>query len=281
VAEPAGDRLRLPELELGFRRFGRPGGAPVLALHGWLDNANTWSGLGPHLDTFDVVALDLPGHGLSDRRVQGPYHFIDMVADAIAAADALGWSTFGLLGHSMGAGIASLVAGTVPERIRAAALIEGLGPLVEVESEAPARLARSLASEAAKRRPKLRSYPSVEDAAARLADATGISRAGADALVARGLAPVADGYTWRADPRLRIDSRLRMTEAHVLAFLRRITAPTLLVAAENGWPYDPATMRTRVEAVPRIEVVRLAGRHHLHLDTPELVAPHVTRVLSA
>ena len=43
-------------------RWGRPGNTPILALHGWLDNAASFSRLAPLLLDVDVVAIDLPGH---------------------------------------------------------------------------------------------------------------------------------------------------------------------------------------------------------------------------
>jgi len=57
-----------------------------------------------------MVAIDLPGHGWSDHRgPQAAYHLVDYVADLLDVADALGWERFGLLGHSLGAGIASVL----------------------------------------------------------------------------------------------------------------------------------------------------------------------------
>ncbi|MFV8751858.1 alpha/beta fold hydrolase [Nannocystaceae bacterium ST9] len=268
-------RLELPELHIAGKAWGAREGRPVLGLHGWLDNASTFDRLAPLLCErlgLRLVALDLPGHGHSDHK-RGTYHFIDSVADVLAAADALGWERFSLLGHSMGAGIASLVAGTAPERIDRCALIEGLGPLSEAPELAAKRLARALRGERRKlERANKKLHPSRESAAERLIEAAPMELESARILVERGLIELEGGFEWRADPRLRHDSRLRMTEEHVLAFLRAITCPIVLIQAERGWPYPEPIFRGRIAAIPALEHVTLAGRHHLHLDDPESVA---------
>jgi RNA:NAD 2'-phosphotransferase (TPT1/KptA family)/pimeloyl-ACP methyl ester carboxylesterase len=276
-------RLALPDLDVAARAWGRPEGRPVLAMHGWLDNAASFDRLAPLLcSTLDlrIVALDLPGHGRSDHK-PGHYHFIDSVADALAAADALGWTRFALLGHSMGAGIATLVAGTAPERIDRCVLIEGLGPLSEEPQLAAKRLARSLRVEQRKHATQegglKKLHASHESAAARLIEAAPMQLDSARILVARGLVEQDGGFEWRADPRLRIDSRLRMSEEHVHAFLRAIACPTLLIVAEQGWPTIPAVFAARTAAITGLELVRLPGRHHLHLDDPEPVAALLRR----
>jgi pimeloyl-ACP methyl ester carboxylesterase len=268
-------RLELPDFHVAAKAWGAREGRPVLAMHGWLDNASSFDRLAPLICDrlgLRLVALDLPGHGLSDHK-RCTYHFIDSVADALAAADALGWDRFSLLGHSMGAGIATLVAGAAPERIDRCALIEGLGPMSEAPEMAAKRLARSLRVERRKvERTNKKLHPSHESAAERLIDAAPMKIESARILVERGLIELEGGFEWRADPRLRIDSRLRMTEEQVEAFLRSITCPVVLIQAEQGWPHIPEQMASRVAAITNVQSVKLPGRHHLHLDDPEPVA---------
>lgn len=274
--------LRLPVtgVTLSARVHGPTDGVPLLALHGWLDNAASFDRLAPLLPEARFVALDLPGHGHSDwRGPEAAYHFIDWPPDVIDAADALGWQRFVLLGHSMGAGIATLVAGALPERVMGLVLVEGLGPMVSPPEEAPDRLAdwivhrgRLLA-----RRPK--PYRDRMEAAQHLLKVAAMEPSSAELLVARGIHDVEGGVAWRADPRLKGTSPLRFTEAHVQAFLRRIRCPALLVAAERGYPFDTEMVEARLAAVPSLKVARVPGGHHVHLDDPAAVAAVVAPFL--
>ncbi len=80
MVEPVETSLAIPSGTLKALTWGDPAGVPVLGLHGWQDNAATFTGLAPHLDGIYLVALDLPGHGRSDWRPPGmAYGFLDWV----------------------------------------------------------------------------------------------------------------------------------------------------------------------------------------------------------
>ena len=75
----------------------------VLALHGWFGSATGW---GPFADLVDgdrysYLFLDYRGYG-ARRGVPGEHTLAEISADARDAVDALGWSSFAVLGHSMG-----------------------------------------------------------------------------------------------------------------------------------------------------------------------------------
>lgn len=275
--------LQAGPIRIAARAWGSPDGVPVLALHGWLDNAATFERLAPLLEGLYVVALDLPGHGRSDHRGLGPwYHFIDYVADVIAAADALDWERFSLLGHSLGGGVACSVAGACPERIERLALIEALGPLTDEPSLAPERLGHAIArAHQAARRPP-RSYRSLEEIIEARRHAGDLSHDAARLLVERATVAAEDGIRWRSDPRLRLPSPYRLSEEHALAFLGAIRAPALLIAADDGLlPMDDPTMQRRLKTVARLEVRHLPGHHHLHLEDPAPVAGILAPFLAA
>lgn len=268
--------IDIPGLTLAARRRGNPAGTPVLAGHGWLDNAATFGALAPLLDELEIVAIDFPGHGRSDHRsADGAYHFIDLVSVYLHAADALGWDRFSLLGHSMGAAAALLTAGTCPERIERLVLLDGIGPWATPPEEAPAQLAEAIAKHRRlARRPPPR-FDALEDIVSVVAETRALSKRRARPLAERGARRVDDHWEFTYDPRLRGPSHLRLTEPQVLAFLHRIDAPTLLVRPDNGWPVAPDLLERRIEAIDPDRLERLPGNHHVHLEHPERVAPHV------
>lgn len=96
MSAPARDiRLSLPHIELAAQVYGPEDGRPVLALHGWLDNANSFARLAPKLTGLRIVALDLAGHGYSGHRPIGAgYALWDYAHDVLQAADHLGGSAF-------------------------------------------------------------------------------------------------------------------------------------------------------------------------------------------
>ena len=272
--EPREIELEIPGIRLAGKAWGNSEGPPVLALHGWLDNAATFDTLAPWLPELRLVALDLPGHGFSQHRAPGQeYHFVDWLPVVFEAADALGWQQFGLIGHSMGAAIASLAAGVCAERISHLVLLEGLGPTVGEDSDVPTRVAKNIRQRARAGRPA-KSYPSQEDAAARLMLALAdLSIASARRLVERGTQPVDGGVTWRSDPRLQRVSPHPFNEAQVHAFLERITAPALVIVADEGGQFDRERMEKRCACIPQLRIARVSGGHHVHLEHPDRLAP--------
>ena len=267
--------LALPGQRLAARAWGDDALPKLLALHGWLDNAASFDALAPLLcGHFHIVAIDFPGHGRSDWRQPGAwYHYVDYLSDALGAADALGWQRFGLLGHSLGAAVASMVAGACPERVERLLLIEGLGPIAGAADDAARQLGRALAERASANAKAPRVFADLDEAVSARMRAGDLSVTAARSLVERGAKPVDGGFTWSTDPRLMLASPVRYVEEQVLAVLRGIRAPTGLILAQPEQPYMPhAAMENRIAQVQGIEVVRIAGTHHLHMENPRPVA---------
>jgi pimeloyl-ACP methyl ester carboxylesterase len=274
VIAPAERRIALPHFALTAQVWGDDDAPPLLALHGWLDNAGSFALLAPRLALrFKVIALDLPGHGHSDHLPPGAgYHYLDYVRAVLDAADALQLDRYSLLGHSMGAGIASLVAAATPQRIERLRLIEGLGPLGDDGTQTLQRFRDALTPHVVSRKP-LRVFHDVEQAVSARVLASGLAAELARPIVTRGLIYTDGGWRWRSDPRLMQSSPVRQAESQIHAILRGIDAPTALLLADPATPYLPAApMQARAGCVPDIVVSPMAGGHHLHLEQPAAVA---------
>jgi pimeloyl-ACP methyl ester carboxylesterase len=266
------------------RAWGRPGARPILAFHGWLDSAGTWDRLAPQLVAqrdVRIVALDFAGHGRSEHRGRdGWYGFADYLYSAVQVLDALGWDDCTLMGHSMGAVVAALTAGVAPDRFRAVALVEGIAPMTSEAGEARDQMRKGIASHQKYAAYGPRVLPDFTTICSRIAARPWrLTTEAVEALALRGAMEVDGGWAFTHDPRLKAESLVRMTPEQVLSFLRGISAPTLLVVADDGIPYPEELARAYVRAVEGIRVVNVPGRHHVHLDAPEVVLPHVVALL--
>lgn len=281
-ATPNATSLRELDLPTARGRFaglrnGNTGAAPLLALHGWLDNAASFVPMAPFLSGYDLVALDLPGHGQSFHYpVDAEYSLFSTLLDVLAAADALGWTRFTLLGHSMGGAIASLLAAAAPERIERLRIIEAIGPLAAPEDTTAERLRDAVAKRRALdgKRKRVFDDPELAVRARMQTNITTLDEDSARLLVGRGLNTLPDGYEWSSDTRLTLPTAVRMSEAQVADCLRAIACPVRMVMADPAPPYIPASMRDgRIACVRDIACTVLPGSHHLHMTHPrEVVA---------
>jgi pimeloyl-ACP methyl ester carboxylesterase len=241
---------------------------PLLALHGWQDNAATFDRLAPLLPQFHIVAMDFAGHGLSAWRPAGTrYHMLDHVDDVLAVADQLGWEKFSVLGHSMGAGIGILLAGAMPERVGRLLLVDGLGPWAAKEEEAPDVLRAALEEWRDFTPREERVFATIDEAvAARQRGFTPLTAEAARLLCTRGLKAVPGGYAWTLDRRVRHHGSQRMSEAQARAYVARLAAPVLLVRAQPGFAAAEEMFSGRWPLIRNGRLVSLPGSHHLHLE---------------
>ncbi len=91
----------------------------VVVLHGWFGSARGWGSFPDYLDgsRFSYAFMDLRGYGGS-RGLGGEHTMEEVAADTIALADALGWETFSVIGHSMSGKAAQRVLVDAPARVR-------------------------------------------------------------------------------------------------------------------------------------------------------------------
>ena len=143
---------------LSYLQAGAVGDPVVLLLHGLASDSETWDRAIEPLAArgFRVLALDLIGHGRSDKP-DGSYLLPDLAASVRDFLTAVGVASATLCGHSLGGAIAMAVASEYPSVVDALVLVSagGLGREVHPLLRAAALPAAPLVLRAVTR-PRLR-----------------------------------------------------------------------------------------------------------------------------
>ncbi len=259
--------------------WGDPNKTPVIALHGWLDNANTFDKIASLLpDNICLVALDMAGHGKSDhRRQDSSYYLWDYAIDVLKVADLLKWKNFSVLAHSLGTGVASIIAGAMNERVDKLIFIDGLGAPFVSRNDAGvvADFKKSLRQLEMAKKTNLFGFvgsktPQFETKEEAINDRmnSSIGAIGYDAsriLVERSISDVEGGVRWRFDPRLVLPKPFSLTESQAQCFISQITCKTQIILGKQGMFAD-GLFSDRIAKFDNIQIHKLEGGHHLHLE---------------
>jgi pimeloyl-ACP methyl ester carboxylesterase len=299
----------------------------ILMIHGWLDNCRSFWKLAPalsmsHTQTshhdVEVVALDLPGHGLSGHRPkEAPSVVLSeavyYVADVLRQLE---WAPSAemvtetetetnppeviLIGHSVGAAISLAYAAAFPDHIHRLVLLEGVGPMTKPDQDVAKHLRRhvearlkgnaSMYGENAKGGP--RQHASL-DAAIEVRMKTALlapgkqylSQQAAEEMVTRATRTVdngADVVQFVHDYRLTWPSLMYMTRTQVDSLEMAVAqCPTCLLLAQDGWPFEPERLAKVKERLNLKQFAILPGSHHFHADpdSADAVTEHIVQFI--
>jgi len=268
------ERIRLESngLEYSIVTWGDRKNPHVMLLHGYMDAGGTWDLVAPELAAeWFVIAPDLRGFGESARVPRGAYyHFPDYIADVHGIAEKFFDAPFFLVGHSMSGTIATMFTGAFPERVRALALIEGLGPPDNPLDVAPDRGRRWISD--LKNTRGERPFASKEDALARLrANHPEVS----DDVLASRLVHLVRGNVWAFDPLHRTTSPMPFLSSIYRAYAARATCPVLFVSG-GAKGFHPPDEEERLAAFRKLERVTIEGAGHMvHWTRPRELAHHL------
>lgn len=251
----------------------------VVLIHGFMDAAATWERVGVALARagYRVAAPDMRGFGEGARVPKGGYyHFADYVFDVADIVEALSPNEPVLLvGHSMGGTVATLFAGTFPERVTRLANLEGLGPPDNDFDVAPVRMRSWIDQVRRSRRQRGGKVTfSREDALVRLAaNHPNVPRSTLEELLPALTTDEGDGrVSWHFDALHRTTSPQPFYAKQLMAFARRITAPTLFV---SGGPsgFHPPDEDERLASFASHRRIELADAGHMmHWTRPDALA---------
>ncbi|MDO8033386.1 alpha/beta hydrolase [Janthinobacterium sp. SUN128] len=238
----------------------------VIVLHGWFGDAHAFSPMEAGLDggAFSYVFMDNRGYG-GMRGAEGEYSMDEVARDALALADALGFATFSVVGHSMGGMALERLALLAPLRLRKLVAVAPV-PCCGVAFDAAAR-ATFLAA--------------ADSVAARRAI---IDRSTGGRLPATWLDWKAQ-YSWESsDPAAFAAYFLAWSETDFSEEIKaaRMELPLLALVGEHDPRFDAALMRrTYLSWYPqaRLEVLGNAGHYPMN-ETPLALAASIEAFLT-
>ena len=114
---------------------GDDGGEPVVLVHGFGGDKNSWLFVQqPLSESHTVHALDLPGHGQSGKDV-GDGSLDTLAGTVLGFLDAVGAARAHLVGHSLGGAVVAAAAARAPDRVASLTLLApaGYGKEADVE----------------------------------------------------------------------------------------------------------------------------------------------------
>lgn len=250
-----------------------------LFLHGWQDNCATFdttiSAVFELSDVHYCVSFDWAGHGLSTfRGANDFYHFADYVDLLHQVITRLPNNKLIIIGHSLGALVASCYCAAFPEKVSALVMIEGLGPLSEPSDNASKRLREGVLSRSRVRLKPSRALKNKEEALFLRSQVNQLPEMLLKPVVDRGTYFDGEAVRWSHDPKLKCDSLYRMSEAQALDIVSHIECPVLAILGEKGYS-RLKNMHARIEYFKQLELETMEGGHHCHLENPKLTAMRI------
>ena len=259
IGTPYEDRfVEVKGCRVHYVRWGDPGPGIVL-VHGGAAHAHWWSFIAPQLSRdYQVVAIDLSGHGDSGRRNEYPRDLWGEEVMAVAEDAQIVGAPI-LVGHSMGGFVCMSVAARFGDRLAGAIILDSPVRRPDPEEEEGAR-GRAF------RNPKV--YPDEKTALEhyRLVPEQPCENDFIVRHIGRhSLRQVEDGWTWKFDP--QVFRRIAPRAAHEL--LPDVRCRIALFRAEfglvtpdiGGYMYELLDRNAPVIEIP-------AAHHHLMLDQP-------------
>lgn len=270
-------------LRLAGLSWGEPGQFPILALHGWLDNAASFARLAPLMGGCHLVALDLTGHGRSDRRsADASYQIWDDIPEILGVAAQLGWDRFALLGHSRGAIIGTLLAAAFADRVSHLIMLDAISPEPVAPGAFAQQMRRAVLDKARMLGRDNRVFGTLAEAVASRAS-HGLSPGAAEWIVRRNIRQCEGGYTWTTDPRLHGASAVKLSGAQIEAVLDSLAMPVLFLLAQDTAEEQRTWLEEHARShITGVSVESIAGGHHLHMeDSAQEVSGKILAFLSS
>jgi 3-oxoadipate enol-lactonase len=240
-------------------------GQAVVLIHGLGSSTRDWEAQVPELaKSYQVITLDLRGHGRSDRPA-GPYQIPMFAADLAGLLEALGVASAHIVGLSLGGGVAFQFALDYPSMVRSLTLVNTAPALGGAPEQAEQEIARrvgivqQLGMRAMGQALGPNLFPKPEQAGLR------------ETFVER----------WAEnDPQAYIAATRSMLGWDVTGRLGSITCPVLVIASDQD--YGPVSAKEAYrQLMPRARLAVIPDAHHaVPMERPEAFNPVLAQFLA-
>lgn len=254
------------DVDIAWERWSRTGAPRVVLVHGTSAHTAWWHHtVGWLADAYDVVAVDLSGHGDSGRRDE--YDLDTWSREVLAIVDEVCGGKAALVGHSIGGLVASGAAAIRPDAVSAMVLVDCIVSEPEGVARPPTAGGGTV-------------FPTVEDALGRyrLMPPQPVPDVRVLTYVAeRSLRPVDGGWTWKVDP--AIFGALKTDR--LTASLAGVRCPTTVVRGELSQLVPPNAAEVLAELLgrPITQYDVPNAYHHVMIDQSALFGRLLRRAL--
>ena len=274
-----------------------PRDAPaVLLIHGFIESHLMWRRLSPSIETdFRVLALDLPGHGESDRisdhRNLDEVRFVPLLGDAVTAmCNDASVNRAAVVGHSLGGAVAAYLAAARPELVQGALLLDPVLFILDPDVYSTTHLPELFAG----LEPVIRAAQASDDPEGALmgvlAAAPSMTGRGTFLDVLGDQAATDLAHSWARTDIEMLHGALEDAGDPARRFWgghspdTPITTPVTVVRADPtlGPLFFPEHEERLRQATPHARIIEASGSSHLvHIDKPDWLADQVASFLAS
>ncbi|XP_066141388.1 serine hydrolase-like protein [Euwallacea fornicatus] len=289
--EPRELDIEAPWGKIAVKLWGNQNDQPVLTIHGLMDNAGSFDGLIPLLPKHFYICIDLPGHGKSSHFPPYlPIHSEDYIMTYTIVMEHFKKEKFIIMGHSYGAQLGVLYSQIYPEKVEKLIILDSVYFMIrqvkyfKEDLEQKYDTILKLNTKQKNSKPPAYTY---EEAVERIMKQRPfpLTPQGARILVERMLVPIGDNkYNFSIDQRLKVvmnpvrDAKLAIKTLTNFP----IMCPVLIIFAKDNYiqRYLMQPIIIFYKKQKNFTIKFISGHHDVHLNTPELVAPLVTKFMN-
>lgn len=283
--------IPVPWGHVAVKAWGDESNLPVVVLHGLGDNAGSFDRLMPFLPpSFYYMCVDLPSHGKSSP--YPPYMFItamDNIMTTKLIVDFVNRKKYIFIGHSWGGQTALLFAQLYPEYFIKLIVLDTfyLYPLTIPNFQEVLRMRVDgliKTNEFAVRKQVV--YYTYEQAINKLMNnrlgGIKLNKESAEAIGNRAIVQEGDKYRLSTDSRLKYFLNLLADMEFSAKLVEEfpIHCPFLIIYSTDYQYYFYKHVIDKYSKLGNCSIVRVEGSHDVHSNTPELVAPIISKFLA-